>query len=258
MAPVSARRLWLRDRYVIVGLLALVAAATWYDTVDIARAMGHPAMGLHGALCPHHAHMGVLGLVMMWVTMMIAMMLPSAIPVTVMHARMVRDQDASPRVRSLVFALGYVVVWAGFSVASAAVQIGLERSSVLSPTWMRFARPEVGAGVLIAAGLFQFSPMKTACLLQCRTPVGFLMTAWRDGLGGALRMGMKNGLYCVGCCWALMLLLFVGGVMSMLWMLALTLLMLVEKIAPGGRHVARGAGVVMIAAGLALLFGLVG
>ncbi|HEX7839035.1 MAG TPA: DUF2182 domain-containing protein [Kofleriaceae bacterium] len=257
MAAPRAARVWLRDRYVVVGLLVLVTAATWYYTVDMARAMGamsHDMAGMaHGALSPHHEHMAASGLVTMWVIMMIAMMLPSAIPVTVLHARLLRDNDTSPRVRSLIFALGYAVVWAGFSVAAAAVQIALERSSVLSAMWMRFARVEVGAGVLIAAGLFQFSPMKTACLRQCRTPLGFLMTEWRDGVAGALGMGIKNGLYCVGCCWALMLLLFVGGVMSMLWMLALTLLMLVEKLAPGGHYVARGAGVVMIGAGIAQL-----
>lgn len=275
MVPPPAGRLWLRDRQVIVGLLLLVTAATWYYTVDMVRAMAsmapgahsmagmshepmHPAMGLPGALSPHREHMDAFGLVVMWVVMMIAMMLPSAIPVTVLHARLLREHDANPRVRSLIFALGYVVVWAGFSVASAAVQIALERSSVLSAMWMRFERAEYGAGVLIVAGLFQFSSMKTACLRQCRTPVGFLMTEWRGGVAGALRMGIKNGLYCVGCCWALMLLLFVGGVMSMLWMLALTLLMLIEKLAPGGRHVARGAGVVMIAAGIAQLAGVLG
>jgi predicted metal-binding membrane protein len=271
MAPPPAGLIWLRDRFVIVGLLLLVTAATWYYTVDMARTMGsmesasgmshehmHHAMGLHGALSPRHEHLGAFGLAMMWVIMMIAMMLPSAIPVTVMHARMLRSKDTNPRVRSLIFALGYVVVWGGFSVAAAAVQIALERSSVLSAMWMRFERVEVGAVVLIGAGLFQFSSMKNACLRQCRTPVGFLMTEWRDGMNGALGMGLKNGLYCVGCCWALMLLLFVGGVMSMLWMLALTLLMLVEKIAPRGPYVARGAGVVMIAAGIAQLFGLLG
>jgi predicted metal-binding membrane protein len=268
MAPPPAGRIWLRDRFVIVSLLLLVTAATWYYTFDMARTMGstpgmshehmHHAMGLHDALSPRHEHLGAFGLAMMWVIMMIAMMLPSAIPVTVMHARLLRDKDTNPRVRSLIFALGYVVVWAGFSVAAAAVQIALERSSVLSAMWMRFERVEVGAVVLIGAGLFQFSSMKNACLRQCRTPVGFLMTEWRDGMNGALGMGIKNGLYCVGCCWALMLLLFVGGVMSMLWMLALTLLMLVEKIAPRGPYVARGAGVVMIAAGIAQLFGVLG
>ena len=256
-------RILFRDRLVIVGLLLLVVATTWLYTIEMARMMvaiassSHSHM-IHDILSPHQEHFGVLALAGMWVVMMVAMMLPSVIPVTVMHARHLRGNEANPQAHSLVFALGYTTVWIAFSIVASVLQLGLERYALISPTWMRLEHEQVGAAVLIAAGLYQFSPMKNACLRQCRTPLGFLMTEWRDGLCGAWTMGILNGLYCVGCCWALMLLLFVGGVMNMLWMFGLTLIMLVEKVAPGGQYFARVIGIFIVLAGISKLGGLFG
>lgn len=184
----------------------------------------------------------------MWSVMMVGMMAPSAAPVMSLFAAMKRNAGAT-----IVFGGGYLVIWIGFSLVAAMAQWALHEGALLSPG-MALASVRVGAVVLIAAGIYQLTPLKGACLTHCRTPLGFLMSHWREGTRGALVMGLGHGLYCVGCCWALMLLLFVGGVMNLLWVAALTILVLVEKVAPGGAVIARAAGATMIGAGLLRLF----
>jgi predicted metal-binding membrane protein len=155
-------------------------------------------------------------------------------------------------VPTAIFVLAYLVVWTAFSVVAALAQAGLHTAALLSPA-MAATSPFLAGGLLIAAGVFQWTPLKRACLSTCRSPMAFLMSSWREGRGGAFMMGIRHGLYCLGCCWALMALLFVAGVMNLLWVAAIAVTVLVEKIVPAGDLIGRIAGMGMIAAGLLLV-----
>jgi predicted metal-binding membrane protein len=186
----------------------------------------------------------------MWAVMMLAMMTPSAAPVILIFAGMQRGQSGRRLpVTLLIFVAGYLTVWSGFSAAAAAAQWALHQAAMLSPA-MKTASPWVGGAILIAAGIYQITPSKRACLAHCQSPLGFLMSHWRRGTAGAFRMGIAHGAYCVGCCWALMCVLFVVGVMNLAWVAALSVFVLVEKVGPAGQIVARVAGAVMVAAGI--------
>lgn len=186
----------------------------------------------------------------MWAAMMAAMMLPSAAPAILAYGGLVRSNGARGAVQpsTWVFALGYLLVWAGFSAAAALLQIVLEQRALLTPS-LATASARLGAATLIAAGLYQLTPLKQACLARCRSPLTFFVTRWRPGAGGALRMGLEHGAHCVGCCWALMLLLFVAGVMNLAWVAVIAAFVFVEKIAPGGRLVSRAAAVALLGYG---------
>ena len=230
-----------------------VAALAWGYLVHIER-------GMAGAMA-HEATMTGMGMTMpwsladfafmfsMWAVMMIAMMAPAAAPVLLLvgGARARRGRQA----RLLVpgFALGYAIVWLGFSVAAAIAQWVLHDAALLSPQ-MAAASPRLMAGLLIAPGVYQLLPVKGACLVRCRSPLAFLMTHWRDGAIGALRMGLRHGAWCLGCCWALMIVLFAVGVMNLVAVAALALFVLAEKTGPAGILVARISGIGLIAAGL--------
>jgi len=136
-------------------------------------------------------------------------------------------------------------VWGAFSLCATSAQYGLERAALVSPMMGR-AAPWLGAALLVAAGLFQFAPLKNACLVKCRTPLSFVMTEWRDGMRGALVMGLRHGAYCAGCCWALMALLFVGGVMNLLWVATVALFVLIEKVVPAGGRLSKAGGALLI------------
>ena len=153
-----------------------------------------------------------------------------------------------PTVPVWIFVSGYLVIWSGFSLVATAMQWALQYVGVLSPA-MASANAVFGGVVLIAAGVYQWTPLKHACLRHCQTPLGFLMSRWRDGVSGAFQMGLAHGAYCVGCCWALMALLFVGGVMNLVWVATLAALVLAEKIAPPGPWLARAIGLVLVAWG---------
>jgi len=185
----------------------------------------------------------------MWAVMMVGMMTPSAAPVLLLFAGMVRGRGGTrwPLVVA-AFGAGYLIVWTAFSAGAALAQWGLHGSAMLSPA-MSASSARLGGAILIAAGVYQLTPFKGACLTHCRSPLGFLLSHWRDGTIGALRMGIAHGTYCVGCCWALMGVLFVVGVMNLVWVAAMTVFVLVEKIGPAGAIVARVAGGLMIAAG---------
>ena len=186
----------------------------------------------------------------MWTVMMVAMMTPSAAPVVLIVAGMQRKQTGRRLpVGLFVFGAGYLLVWTGFSAAAAGAQWALHQAAMLSPA-MTTASRWLSGGILIGAGIYQLSPTKGACLRHCQSPLGFLMTHWRDGTAGALRMGIAHGAYCVGCCWALMSVLFVVGVMNLVWVAALSAFVLIEKFGPAGQAVARVAGGGMVAAGL--------
>jgi predicted metal-binding membrane protein len=185
----------------------------------------------------------------MWVVMMVGMMTASAAPILLLFAGMHRGRGArrAPRV-VFAFSAGYLVVWTAFSAGAALVQWAMHQAAMLSPA-MTTSGARFSGAILIAAGVYQLTPFKGACLMHCRSPLGFLLSHWRDGTAGALRMGIEHGTYCLGCCWALMGILFVVGVMNLVWVAAMTIFVLVEKLGPAGALVARGAGVAMIASG---------
>jgi predicted metal-binding membrane protein len=227
-------------------------------------ALPEPMAGMAGmdmtgmAMRPTAWSLGVWALtIAMWWTMMVAMMTPSATPTIMLHARVHRHALAQGQTAGLAptgpFAAGYLLVWLGFSIVAAVLHWWLERTGLLSTTMMGSQSKWLSGAVLIAAGLYQLSPWQNVCLSHCRSPAAFLSRHWRPGVWGAVRLGMLHGAFCVGCCWALMALLFVAGVMNLAWIAALTLLVLAEKLVPGGRWVAHGAGVAMLAWGAATI-----
>jgi len=193
----------------------------------------------------------VLAVFTMWSAMMAAMMLPAALPVLVALGRMTASEKGkAARGSAAYFGAGHLLIWMGFAAAATAAQWALIASSKIEPMTIKFSHPVVGGAVLIAAGLFQWTPLKETCLSRCRAPLGFLLTAWRPGRTGAVVMGLHYGLYCVGCCWALMALLFVSGAMNLLAIGALALLVLFEKLVPAGELVAKAIGAGLIALGI--------
>jgi predicted metal-binding membrane protein len=242
-APDPAGRLIRHERAIIASTVALLAALAWLFVLrgaGMPDAMSMPAMG-----SPAFA-----ALVLMWWVMMVAMMLPSAAPAILLYVRVRGARSAEACVaQSWVFVAGYALLWLLFSVTAAAVQ------RLIMGSAMGIEAERYMAAVLIAAGAYQLSPLKSACLSQCRSPAQFLSRHWRPGVAGAIRLGILHGAYCVGCCWALMALLFVGGVMNIGWIVLLTLIVAVEKLAPGGAWIGRAAGVALIAWGVALLLG---
>ncbi len=192
----------------------------------------------------------------MWWVMMIAMMLPSAAPAVLLYARVRRhgrEDETASAAPTAAFVLGYLVAWLAFSAAATALQAGLEKIGLIDRMMMWSTDRTLTAAFLLAAGIFQLSPLKSVCLEHCRTPVEFLTRHWRQGRLGALRMGLQHGAYCVGCCWLLMALLFAGGVMNLIWIAGLTILVLVEKLAPHGGRTAKAIGLLLIVAGTYVL-----
>jgi predicted metal-binding membrane protein len=187
----------------------------------------------------------------MWAVMMTAMMIPSAAPMILLFTNVQRGRKAQqrPYVPTGVFLLGYLAVWYGFAALASLVQGFLHSAALISPM-MVSTSPYLGGALLMAAGIFQWTPLKSACLSHCRSPLGFLMTEWREGNKGAFAMGLRHGLFCIGCCWVLMALLFVLGVMNLLWIAALAIFVLIEKIAPTGPWVGRITGILLVAWGI--------
>jgi predicted metal-binding membrane protein len=249
--PGVAERLLIRDRWITGAALTVTALLCWAWIVPMSRDMYGDMSGASAWMmrdtwdAPHLAL-----LFAMWFTMMAGMMLPSAAPVVLLYAMVVRKDAAggSPLARVHVFLAGYLLCWGAFSAAATALQRLLAHLLWLSPM-MEPASRWFAAATLIAAGLYQFTPLKRSCLTQCRAPAVFISRNWRPGIQGALRMGMLHGLECVGCCWVLMLLLFAGGVMRLMCIAALTALVLVEKLAPWGERSAQIIGAALIAAG---------
>lgn len=251
-----------RDRRLVVATILGLTALSWAYLVWMAGDMAGDTTGGMGSGMPMAMSMGpavwtpVYAVLMlaMWVVMMAGMMLPSALPMILTFAtigRRRRDRD-QPHVATAVFVCGYLIAWGGFSVGAVAAQWGLEQAALLSPM-MVSTSPVFGGLLLIAAGIYQLTPLKHACLRHCRSPVDFVLNRWRDGAAGALRMGAEHGLYCLGCCWVAMALLFVFGVMNLLWVAALAILVLMEKVVPGGHRIAQGAGIFMVAGGVWML-----
>lgn len=241
-----------RDRLIVGCGLGLAAGWAWYHLFSEAHRMEVSgvcegmAMKMSAPDLASWPLVSVLPLFVMWAVMMVAMMLPSAAPMILTFAAVTRNrrQRDRPYVPVAVFAAGYLVVWCLFSAIAALAQWALHRAALLSPA-MTSTSAVFGAFALIAAGVFQFTPLKQACLRHCRTPLEFIMTRWREGWRGAFGMGLQHGAFCAGCCWVLMLLLFVGGVMNMLWIAALTIFVAVEKVAPRGRGVSVVSGILL-------------
>ena len=242
------------DRTPAVVLLVLTPLVSWMWIVVMARDMYGPMTGASAWMmtarwdAPH-----LLLLWAMWAVMMTGMMLPSASPMLLLYGAIARRSAPSSAGRRIyAFAAGYLIIWTVFSLGVTAVQRVLAALLLVSPM-MEITSPAAGAALLLIAGLYQFTPIKLACLRTRQSPLGFLMSRWRNGLSGAFRMGLQHGVYCVGCCWALMLLLFVGGVMNLAVIATLTALVAFEKLTRFGAQSARISGVLLIAVALLML-----
>jgi predicted metal-binding membrane protein len=245
-----------RDRLLVLSGLVGISAMAWAYVIYLAGGTGSTDMAMEMAMPRMHgwSFLDLVLLFVMWTVMMVAMMVPSAAPMILTFATISRRrrEQHQPYVPTSIFLGGYLLVWMGFSVLATLAQWGLHTAALLSPMMMRTS-PILGGALLIVAGIFQWTPLKTACLTHCRSPLGFLMTEWREGTRGALIMGLKHGSYCAGCCWLLMALLFVAGVMNLLWVASIMVFVLIEKLVPRGDRVGRAAGGLFILAGLILL-----
>ena len=245
-----------RDQIVILAALTGVTALAWAYLVNMSsrmEAMEHARVETVLQLVPWTlADFMFMGL--MWGIMMVGMMLPSAAPLILVHAAVVRKAagDGVRLTPTVIFASGYLVIWMSFSVGATVVQWALHHAALLSPM-METTGVGLGAGILITAGIYQLTPWKEACLDHCRSPIHFISQHWKPGLLGAFRMGLEHGVYCLGCCWALMGLLFVGGVMNLLWIAGIALFVFIEKVFPVGFGGRRLAGWMMILAGGGML-----
>ncbi|MDB5425843.1 MAG: putative metal-binding integral rane protein [Phenylobacterium sp.] len=273
--PPALERLLRRDRAITVAGLAALTLLAWIYIVTGAG-MGLSAWDMTTlSLFPHKAAQPMAPMagmqmdgmaarpaawtpaawaltIAMWWTMMVAMMAPSAAPTILLYGKVRSHAVAQGRAgvglaQTWAFAAGYLLVWLGFSVAAAGLHWGLARTGLLSAAMMGSQSRWLSAAVLAAAGLYQLTPLQNLCLSHCRSPAGFLSRHWRPGVPGAVRLGVLHGAFCVGCCWMLMALLFVGGVMNLAWIAALTLLILAEKLVPGGPWIARATGVALLA-----------
>ena len=257
-----------RDRLVVVTALTAVITLSW------AYLLAGAGMGMSAFEMTRRSQLGMAGgmagtammtpavwtpgyavlMFFMWWVMMVAMMLPSAAPMILLFATINRRQRESghPHVATSIFAVGYLAAWAGFSLVAMILQWGFERTGILSP--MLIGTNVIFGGVpLLAAGVYQLTPMKHACLRHCRSPLAFLSSHWRRGARGALRMGLVHGAFCVGCCWFLMGLLFFGGVMNLYWIVGVALLVLFEKTVPAGHWLGYATGVALLVCGAGML-----
>ena len=257
-----------RDRLVVVTALIAVIALSWayllsgagmgmsavemtrMSQLEVAGGMAGMAMMTPTVWTPGYAVL----MFFMWWAMMMAMMLPSAAPTILLFATVNRKQRETghPHVETSIFAAGYLGAWAGFSLVAVILQWGFERTGILSP--MLVGTNVIFGGILLlAAGVYQLTPIKHACLRHCRSPLAFLSTHWRRDARGALRMGLVHGAFCVGCCWFLMGLLFFGGVMNLYWIAGLALFVLFEMTIPAGHWLGYATGVVLLVWGVGML-----
>ena len=251
----SLEALLKRDRIFVVSGLVAIAALAWAYIIYLTWDMQHMDMGM---AMPQMQAWGIFELVLlfvMWAVMMVAMMVPSAAPLILIFASAYRKRQErkDPVVPTAIFLMGYLLVWTGFSGLATLAQWGLHTAALLSPM-MVSTSSILGGILLLAAGIFQWTSLKKACLTHCRSPLGFLMTHWKEGTRGALIMGLEHGTYCVGCCWILMVLLFVAGVMNLVWVTFIAAFVLAEKVLPRGDLVGRVAGGILMLAGIVFLF----
>jgi len=244
------------DRVPVVVLLILLPLVSWLWIVVMARDMYGPMTGASSWMMTpvwDGRHLALLWA--MWAVMMIGMMLPSASPLLLLYGSVARrsaTERAAASRQIYLLAAGYVAAWVLFSLGATALQRLLAMLLFVSPM-MEVTSPVLGASLLLVAGAYQLTPSKMTCLRACQSPMGFLMSRWQRGAAGAFRMGLEHGALCVGCCWALMLLLFAGGVMNLAVIASLTVLVAFEKLTPFGLHGARISGVLLIAASVWML-----
>jgi predicted metal-binding membrane protein len=262
--PTLTERIIRREQAIAAAALAAITGLAWlYIVMGAGTGMStiamttwqfpppQPATTMHGDWDAIYW----LTMFLMWWVMMIAMMIPSAAPMVLLYARVFRHGQARGQIPGALvptgmFAAGYLVCWLAFSALATALQFALEQASLVHGMWMWSTSRWLTAGLLIAAGLFQLTPLKAACLEHCRSPTAFLSQHWRPGRIGAFRLGLVHGTYCLGCCWALMLLLFAAGIMNLVWIAGLAALVLVEKLAPFGTNLSRLAAAALVGAGL--------
>jgi predicted metal-binding membrane protein len=260
-----------RDRIIVAAALAALTALAWTYVLSLAADMDMGGMGMTGfrmvpagigmmapALAPWQA-IEFVYVFAMWAVMMVGMMTPSAAPMILIYARVGRQASArgKPFAATGWFATGYLLAWVGFALVATAAQWALDRTALLDPK-MASASQVFGGIVLIAAGIYQWTPLKDRCLAHCQSPLLFIQRqgGFHRDPSGSLRLGLRHGAYCVGCCWVLMALLFVGGVMNVLWIAIISAFVLIEKMMPVGRLISRIAGVGFVAAGTWLVAGL--
>ncbi len=239
-----------RDRTIVLASLVAIAGLAWAYLFSLGQSMSGmddmPDMIMQSGA-------GSFGITAtMWAVMMVGMMLPSATPMILLYTKVQRKQGTRPVLRTGAFVAGYVLVWGGFAVVADALQVILGHVALLSSAGEFLSTKLAGLTFLLAAA-YEFSPLKNRCLRQCNSPLGFITVHWRPGTAGGLRMGILHGMFCVGCCWALMLLLFTAGVMNLLGVAALAVLVLLQKVLPYGRLTTTVTGATMLAAGAALI-----
>ena len=238
----------------IAGVLTLGVLA-WAALAWLAFDMGHPLAQLTMPASLRWSAANVAAVLAMWALMMAAMMLPSALPKVQTFARLGSDAAGTTSARTRAFVVAYLLVWCGFSGLASAAQWALQALGWVDPMIVSTSA-WLSAALLLIAGAYQFSPLKRLCLAGCRTPLAFLLGEWRASVRGAFVMGLRHGSFCLGCCWALMALLFVGGAMNLAWVAALSVAVAIEKLAPHGERLAWALGVGLIGAGLWRLWGL--
>jgi predicted metal-binding membrane protein len=250
-----------RDRVIVVLALAVLTALAWTYVLWLAGNMSAampemPGMNMGPAIKPWSVTQFLMSFAV-WTVMMIGMMTPSATPIILLYARVARQAqaDGKPFAAAGWFVAGYLVAWCGFAGLASLAQGVLIEAALLTPK-LKAASDLFGVVVLIAAGLYQWTPLKASCLSQCQAPLGFIMRhgGFKPGAWDSLALGLKHGLFCIGCCWALMMLLFVGGVMNLLWIAGLAIWVLLEKVVPAGRVMSRGLGLVLVAAEAIFLY----
>jgi predicted metal-binding membrane protein len=242
----------VRSDPLLAAAIVAVSVAAWAALAWLALDMGHPLAQLTMPGWPQWTFANACGVFVMWAVMMAAMMLPSALPMTLTFAQLSAKQGQPERGR--MFVLAYLLVWSAFSAAATALQWAFQALDWVDPMVVSTSTP-LSVLLLLIAGIYQFSPLKRRCLSRCRTPMAFLVADWRSGTRGAFAMGLRHGLVCAGCCGALMVLLFVGGAMNLGWVAALAIAVAIEKLAPHGERIATALGVLLLAAGAAKLAG---
>jgi predicted metal-binding membrane protein len=240
-----------RDRVIVVTSLAAVAVLAWAYLFSLPQNMA--GMDNMSGMAMSSAPAPFLLTAVMWAVMMVGMMLPSALPMILLFTTVQRRQGKRPVVTTGTFASGYLLIWGGFAVVAAALQTELGKWALLSPS-LTFVSIRLAGLAFLMAAAYEFSPLKNRCLTQCSSPIGFITAYWRPGVAGAFLMGISHGTFCVGCCWALMMLLFTAGVMNLLWVAALAILVLVQKVVPYARITTTATGTAMAVVGLVLVF----
>lgn len=246
-----------KDRFITLTALFLICVLAWLYIIYLYNQMypmNMDSLFFAMPMTPQWSWTDFVLLFLMWFVMMIAMMAPSVSPLVLIFTLLnrKRQQHQNPYVPSGYLLSGYFLVWAAFSLFATLLQWLLQQVALLNPEMVTTSKL-LGGIILIMAGMFQFTPLKNTCLRNCRSPIGFIHQHWKDGKSGALRMGIQNGIYCLGCCWILMILLFVSGIMNILWITIISLFVLIEKVLSSIKFISPIAGIALITYGIIVL-----